>query len=273
MKPAISIAALAALALPFSVGCKKDAPTNNDNLQPAVVTESGAAATPPPGHGAAGHGGAAAPTPASASVFEGTIKETMNSGGYTYVLVKTATEEVWAAAPETTVKVGDKASFPSGMAMENFHAASLKRDFDVIYFVSALTVNGSVVAASGAGKAAGAAPAKPTASLQVDVKGIEKAKDGKTIGDLFASKAEMKDKPVSVRGLVVKYNAGIMGSNWLHIKDGSGAAGTDDLTVTTQGTAKVGDTVLITGVVRLEKNFGAGYKYDLMVEDAKVTVE
>lgn len=272
MKPAISIAALAALALPFSIGCKKDAPTNNDNLQPAVVTQQGGTATPPPGHGVAGHGGPAAPAP-QAAVFEGTIKETMNSGGYTYVLLQTGKEEVWAAAPETTVKVGDKASFPSGMAMDNFHAASLNRDFEVIYFVSALTVNGSVVGASGAGKAAGAAPAKPTASLQIDIKGIKKAKDGKTIGDLFASKAEMKGKPVAVRGVVVKYNAGIMGSNWLHIKDGSGASGTDDLTVTTQGTAKVGDTVLIQGVVALEKNFGGGYKYDLIVENAKVTVE
>ncbi len=274
MKPAITIAALAALALPFGVGCKKDGPANNDNLQPAVVTQQGGIATPPPGHGAAGHGGAAAPAPAAATgaVFEGTIKETMNSGGYTYVLLQTATEEVWAAAPETTVKVGDKASFPGGMAMDNFHSDTLKRDFKVIYFVSSLTVNGSVVGGTGTGKA-GAAPPPPVASLQVEIKGIKKAKGGKTIGELFASKAKMGGKPVSVRGVVIKYNAGIMGSNWIHIKDGSGTAGTDDLTLTTQGTAKVGDTVLIKGVVALDKNFGGGYKYKLIVEDAKVTVE
>jgi hypothetical protein len=111
------------------------------------------------------------------------------------------------------------------------------------------------------------------ATLEVEVKGIKKAAGGKTIGELFAAKAGMGGKPVSVRGVVVKYNSGIMGSNWLHIKDGSGAAGTDDLTLTTQATAKVGDTVLIEGVVALDKNFGAGYKYDLIVEDAKVTVE
>jgi hypothetical protein len=281
MKPAISIAALAALALPFGVNCQKDAPTNNDNLQPAVVTQAGGSATPPPGHGAAGHGGSAAPAPApsapsSASVFEGKIKETMNSGGYTYLLVQTAKGEVWAAAPETTVKVGDKASFPGGMAMDNFHSATLKRTFPVIYFVSSLEINGSVVGATGANKATPAppAPAAPaTASLQVEIKGIEKAKDGKTIGELFASKAEMSGKPVSVRGVVVKYNSGIMGSNWIHIKDGSGSAGTDDLTLTTQDTAKIGDKVLIQGVVALDKNFGGGYKYNLIVENAKVTVE
>lgn len=273
--------------MPFGVNCKKDAPTNNDNLQPAVVTEPGGMATPPPGHGGAsgapaghagvggapaGHGGAA--TAPAGQVFEGKVLETMNSGGYTYVQVDTGKEKVWAAAPETSVKVGDKASFPAAMAMDNFHSATLDRKFDLVYFVSSLTVNGAAAAPTGQGKGTAPSATAPVGTtLQVEVKGVKKAKDGKTIQELFASKAEMKGKPVTVRGIVVKYNSGIMGSNWIHIKDGSGAAGTDDLTLTTQATAKVGDTVLIQGVVALEKDFGGGYKYNLIVEDAKVTVE
>jgi hypothetical protein len=76
------------------------------------------------------------------------------------------------------------------------------------------------------------------------------------------------------RGKVVKTNPNIMGKNWLHVRDGSGAEGTNDLTVTTAGTApNVGDTVVVKGTVALEKDFGMGYQYDIIVEDAEVTVE
>ena len=76
-----------------------------------------------------------------------------------------------------------------------------------------------------------------------------------------------------IRGKVVKYNAEIMGRNWLHIQDGTGAIGGNDLLITSSDKAKVGDTVLIVGTVAINKDFGAGYKYRVLVEDAKVTVE
>ena len=80
----------------------------------------------------------------------------------------------------------------------------------------------------------------------------------------------MKDKPVSVRGKVVKYNEEIMGKNWLHLRDGSGAEAdkTNDLLVTTKSAARPGDVVTVNGVVRLDKDFGSGYSYKVMLEDA-----
>ncbi len=261
------ITALAALALPFAANCKKSESKMDDSLQPAVVTEPGT--TAPAGHGApAGH----APAQNNArgkKAAEGEVMETMNAGGYTYVLVKTGSEEIWAAAPEVSVKVSDKVSFQDGMPMTDFPSPSLKRTFKLVYFVPALVINGAAAApVARVGGAPGGA-----ATFEVEVKGIKKVEGGKTVGELFASKATMGGKPVKVRGIVVKYNAGIMGSNWLHIKDGSGEKGADDLTVTTQATANVGDKVVIEGTVGIEKDFGAGYKYGLIVEDAKVTVE
>ena len=78
-----------------------------------------------------------------------------------------------------------------------------------------------------------------------------------------------------MRGKVVKYNAMIMGKNWLHLRDGSGSddKSNNDLTVTTATPAKLGDTVLVTGNVSTNRDFGAGYKYTVILEDAKVTVE
>ena len=115
----------------------------------------------------------------------------------------------------------------------------------------------------------------PKAAAEVDLTGIAKAEGGKTVAEVFAEKDALAGKPVTFRGKVVKTNPDIMGKNWLHVRDGSGAEGTNDLTITTApGTMpNVGDTVLVTGNVSLNKDFGMGYAYDVLVEDAQVTVE
>jgi hypothetical protein len=114
----------------------------------------------------------------------------------------------------------------------------------------------------------------PKAAAEVDLTGIAKAEGGKTIAEVFAEKEALAGQPVTFRGKVVKTNPDIMGKNWLHVRDGSGEEGTNDLTITTAGTLpNVGDTVLVTGNVTLNKDFGMGYAYDVLVEDAKVTVE
>jgi len=116
------------------------------------------------------------------------------------------------------------------------------------------------------------APAAPATT--VDLAGIAKADGGKTIAEVFAEKDQLAGQPVVFRGKVVKTNPNIMGKNWLHVRDGSGAEGTNDLTVTTAGTVpNVGDTVVVKGTVALNKDFGMGYQYDIIVEDAEVTVE
>jgi len=113
-----------------------------------------------------------------------------------------------------------------------------------------------------------------TPAPEVDLTGIAKADGGKTVAEVFAEKDALGGQKVTVRGKVVKVNAGIMNTNWLHVRDGSGAEGTNDLTVTTAGTVPgVGDTVLLTGTVALNKDFGMGYSYDVIVEDTEVTVE
>lgn len=108
----------------------------------------------------------------------------------------------------------------------------------------------------------------------VDLAGIAQAEGGKTVAEVFADKDALAGQSVTVRGKVVKVNAGILGTNWVHVRDGSGSEGTNDLTVTTAETVpNVGDTVLVTGTVALNKDFGMGYTYDVMVENADVTVE
>ena len=70
----------------------------------------------------------------------------------------------------------------------------------------------------------------------------------------------------------MKYNPGVMGKNWIHLQDGSGdaAKGTHDITITAMDGAALNATITVTGVVHLDKNFGAGYSYPMIIEDAKV---
>jgi hypothetical protein len=114
---------------------------------------------------------------------------------------------------------------------------------------------------------------KPTA--EVNLTGIAKAEGGKTVAEVFAEKDALAGTKVSVHGKVVKANSGIMGKDWLHVRDGSGADGTNDLTVTTNSKPlpDVGETVLVTGTVVLNKDFGMGYQYPVMLEGAEVKAD
>jgi hypothetical protein len=234
---------------------------------------------------------AAAATPAEdESSFSGKVIETTNSAGYTYVQVDTGTKKLWAATTQFAVKVGDNVTVIAGTPMSGYHSKSLNRDFDVIYFTGSVGVNGSTAGATptlppGHPLLPGAAtPAMPpghpaltpsAAAPKLDLTGIKRAEGGKTIQEIYAAKAKLAGQTVSVRGKVVKYNAMILGKNWLHIQDGSGSAVNldNDLTITTSTPTRLGATVLVTGKVATDRDFGAGYKYSVILEEAQVKVE
>jgi hypothetical protein len=208
----------------------------------------------------------------------GSVVETMSSGGYTYVLVDTGSEQIWAAAPEFTVDVGAEVFVPNGMVMQNHTSKTLDRTFDKIIFVEGVQIGGAP--ASSAALPEGhpvqdSVPgdhAKPTVTAaDVDLSGVEKAEQ--TVAEVFAQKEALAGKEVAVRGKVVKFSQQIMQTNWVHLQDGTGAEGSNDLVVTTDAIVAKGDTVLVKGDLTINKDFGFGYKYDVIIEGAQVTVE
>ena len=203
------------------------------------------------------------------NVWKGEVLETMNSGGYTYVHLDTGSEKIWAAGPETQIAVGQVITMDKGMAMPQFHAKSLDRTFDVIYFVGSIQGSGGAESAGEAARTGGG----HSVVEQADVKDVAKAADGYTIEEIYAKAAGLSGKPVKVRGQVVKFTANIMGTNWVHIQDGSGTGTTADLTVTTSAIVAAGDMVIVEGNLTVNKDFGAGYKYDAIIEGATVTKE
>lgn len=208
---------------------------------------------------------------APAVAVTGTVTETMSTGGYTYVRVDTGDRQLWAAAPQFEVAVGDTVSIPPGMAMNNYRSKTLDRTFDEVLFVGHVSVVGTGEGAAPGTPPHGSLGGEPEVAM--DFSGLAKPEGGRTVHELYSEKADLVGTEVLVRGKVVKFARQIMGLNWIHVQDGSGSAGTNDLTVTTTGAAKVGDTVLVRGKLAADKEFGFGYRYDLIIERAQVTVE
>ena len=202
---------------------------------------------------------------AGAGRIQGKVTETMNAAGYTYVEVDTGKNKVWAAAPITEIKVGDQVEFSTVMPMKNFQSKALNRQFSVVYFAQNFITDKK---SSTAKINKNASPNKSKQASAVIIKKMAKAKDGHSIADIYANKNELANKIIRVRGQVTKFTPNILKKNWLHIKDNSSA---DDLTITTDSTAAVNDVIVISGKLGLNRDFGYGYLYPLIIEDAKIS--
>lgn len=204
----------------------------------------------------------------AAGSVTGEVLEVLQVDSYTYLRMRTANGETWGAVATTQVKKGAIVTLEDITVMNNFESKSLKRTFKTVVFGNLAAGPGSA-----AGKSAAVSPhtGVPKAAETLDIK-VPKAvgANARTVGEIMAKPGDVKDKPVLVRGKVVKFSGGIMGRNWIHLRDGSGAAAdkTNDLVITTTEQAKVGDVVTAKGVVRVDKDFGAGYVYKALVEDA-----
>lgn len=257
----------ALLILPLFLAACGDAPATADGKAPAKAPAAQSAALP---------GNVTQP---EETAVTGTVAETIDAGPYTYLRLKTASGEVWAAVNEVKLKAGTEVTVGNAIWMANFESKTLNRKFDRILFGS-LMGEGAAAAALPPGHPSTSAMAQAPASGaaapaadQGDVK-VEKApgKDSKTVAEIYANKAALKGVEVVVRGRVVKFNPEIMGRNWLHLRDGSGSAEKqdNDITITTSDVVAKGDIVTLRGKVALDQDFTAGYAYPVMIEGAKV---
>lgn len=221
---------------------------------------------------------AALATPVPPGMVRGTVLETMNSGGYTYAFMDTGQDQRWIASLETPVQVGDVIQTDQGMAMTGFTSKTLGRTFNVVYFVGGLQnlYGGAQPTAQASGEMPAGHPdisgGGQAASAVAEIAAFE---EGKDIAYVYANKDALAGQPITLRGKVVKYNPGILGWNFIHIQDGSGdaGAGNNDLIVTSKADTAVGDVVLLSGTIVLDKDFGAGYSYPVLLDDASVTTE
>ena len=241
------------LAVTFTVGCKNESPKN------AKLPE--------------GHPPIANMPETQAKGFSGKVVETMNASRYTYIQIDTGEKKVWVAAPQFSVKTGDSVVVPQGQAMTNHHSKTLNRDFEQIYFVSDVMVAGENKEMKGNSRLPKDHPGTmgQKKDVKIIVSDIDKVEGGQTISEVYAEKEKFAGKEVKVRGKVVKYHTQIMKKNWLHIQDGSSTDKDIDLVVTTNDTATVGDTVIASGILGMNKDFG--YQYEVIIENAQLVIE
>lgn len=201
----------------------------------------------------------------------GQVLEAKDAGGYTYLKLKTQGGETWAAVGKSEVKKGAQVTIEDPVVMTDFESKTLKQKFDRILFgnLKGAGAGGSIMAAHGSPHGAAPSPAD-IGSVKVPK---ATGRDARTVAEIVTQRAQLKDKTVEVRGKVVKFTGGVLGKNWIHLRDGSGSAAesTDDLVVTTADATRVGDVVIAKGVVHTDRDLGSGYAYKVLVEDARLT--
>ncbi|MBU0730315.1 MAG: DNA-binding protein [Proteobacteria bacterium] len=247
--------------------------------------------------------------PLRGTTIKGKVLEALPAGGYTYIHLDQGTEKTWVALPSADVKVGDEVSVIYSMVMHDFPSKSLDRTFDKLIFASGFADGqptaapnaspswgassphgGGAMGGMGGGSfndalsAEGGSMNQPTSDASgtgssksvvpfTELK-IDKAtgENAHKVGDLFKKSAALNAKKVTVKGKVVKVTPNVMSRNWIHLQDGSGdpAKNTHDLVVTSSSAPNLGDVITIEGILAADKDFGAGYKYKVLVEEAAI---
>jgi len=207
-----------------------------------------------------------APAQAAPNTHHVKVKDILQTSSYTYLFVTENSEEFWIAVRKLNAKVGDDVYYEKSLVMKDFKSKELDRVFETVLFVqdNTSTPTANIKVKMGAKKMPQKVD-KKVAGIQVSAPA-----DGISIAELFKNREQYAGKKVKVSGQVVKVNNGIMGKNWIHIQDGTADTDNYDLTLTTQNKANMGDIISIEGTVYLKKEFGAGYSYDLIIEEAVI---
>ena len=205
------------------------------------------------------------------------IQEVLHVNEYSYIRVLEGDVEKWIAAPTTVVETGGTYYFGKTMEMKNFESKELNKTFKTIYFVekistteedakSPLTVNPHPLPIVTNQQTINTESNKP--AIEKKAVKVEASDSTISIAELFKNREKYNNKIVKLKGKVTKYNPAIMNINWFHVQDGTEFNGEFDLTVTTSATVQIGDVVTLEGKVSLNKDFGAGYLYAIIIENA-----
>lgn len=188
------------------------------------------------------------------------VLEVLNASRYDYLRVSESNgKEYWLAARSGDYTVGAEYHYHDGLYKTNYHSTEFDRTFDEIYLVSGIhPVDGAENTSLSANH-----PPVPTQSAQV-----ERPAESMTIAEVVRKAEELNGQEVQVTGKVIKVNPHIMNRNWIHLQDGS--MDSFDFVVTTTEDIPAEHTVTLKGTLHTNRDFGAGYTYDIILENASV---
>jgi hypothetical protein len=191
--------------------------------------------------------------------YEGIVTDVLQGGGYTYLEIQEKTEKkFWIAVSGQDIKKGTEVRFDEELVAKDFKSKSLDRTFDSLMFASNLQYRTQM---------------ESPFITEFVAKSPYQAKDTISISELMNNANKYADKEVSVRAKVVKVSNNIMKKNWVHLQDGTGVNGEVGRVVFTSpiGSPSIGDIVTAKGKVSVDKDFGSGYVYKVIVEETTFT--
>ncbi len=196
------------------------------------------------------------------NTLQGEVLEAKEVEAYTYLRLRTANGEVWAAVPRAPVRPGSKVTVFDPAEMHDFASRSLGRTFDRIYFGVLGVEAKDGAATAGVKSAANPSPVEPVARAN--------GPDARTVAEIVGGRLELRDKPVTVRARVDRVSRNVMGKNWVHLRDGSGtrAEANDAVVATSQELPAVGTVVVARGIVRADVQVGSGHAFKVVLENA-----
>lgn len=196
------------------------------------------------------------------------VMEVEQVKGYTYLLVKGKGPEYWVAVSTMEAAPGETYYYQGGLLMQEFHSEELNRTFESVLFIESLVSKKDQVMTESVAEPD--SPHMGRVSVEKTDVEVEAAEGSVNISGLFSDPDTYEGKVVRVTGKVTKFNPAIMDRNWVHIQDGTEYDGKFDLTATSSESFEVGSTITIEGVLSLNKDFGYGYSYELLLEGAKL---
>lgn len=197
-----------------------------------------------------------------------TAKEVIKGNTYTYINGSNGKKNIWVAIRNQPIEKNKTYYFTEALEMKNFHSKELDRKFASILFLN--SISDQPLKAKKASMPMHTSPKMKNPAKRIEVS--MESKDGVTsLSDLFSHKEKYNGKEIVVHGKVAKFNTNILGKNWVHIQDGTEHDGEFDLTITTNTSTSVGELVEYRGIITLNKDFGAGYTYDIIMENATST--
>ncbi|MDP2235971.1 MAG: GW dipeptide domain-containing protein [Bacteroidales bacterium] len=196
------------------------------------------------------------------------VNEVMQTSSYSYLQVTENNEQYWMAVTFADVKKGSTYYFSEVMEMNDFYSKELDRNFESIFFVGNLS-DKPIPAQPQTMQSAPQTGIRP--EIQKQDLSIEPVDGSISLAELYERRSELNGQTIKVVGQVAKFNPGIMSRNWVHIQDGTGTEEFFDLTVTTQDMVSPGDIILFEGKITLQKDFGSGYYYEILMEEAKAS--
>ncbi len=196
------------------------------------------------------------------NVHSGKVVEKMDGSGYSFIQINENDKNYWIAVTQMDIEEGDMIYFSKFMEMRDFRSKSLDKTFTSILFVdnpSKTPITGGMLASN---------PHQGLVNKSDII--VDKIPGGKTIAEIYKEKDDLHRKQVKVRGKVVKVNEDIMDRNWIHIQDGTADGENFDLLITSKQTVNKGKVIVAEGEIVLDRDFGAGYAYAVIMENAKI---